>query len=79
MLIKASKPRSVFCTLAASAALLMVPHMPSFAAPQIGVTAALRGEVVPTASQVNDTDSNLTGFSTMRNVTSLRVNYAFSF
>ena len=50
MLVKASKPRSVFCTLTASAALLMVPNMPSFAAPQIGVTAALRGEVVRTAS-----------------------------
>ena len=52
MLMKTSKPRSVFCTLAASAALLMVPNMPSFAAPQIGVTAALR-EVVRTTSLEN--------------------------
>ena len=43
------------------------------------VHAALANVFFTAASQVNDTESNLTGFSTKRNVTSLRVNYAFSF
>lgn len=35
--------------------------------------------VCATAAQANETELNLTGFSTERNLTSFRVNYAFSF
>ena len=34
---------------------------------------------VAAAPQTNETESNLTGFSTERNVTSFKVNYAYRF
>lgn len=40
---------------------------------------ALSNVFITAASQTNETESNLTGFSTERNVTSFKVNYAFSF